>query len=175
MILAEFPSLATHNIRHPKHFSLVAAEFAGQRSFRSNSRTARILKAADDFSCTFPDATAGDMSDTARHIGGVYLASLSVSLYQAEIYGLGCDGGDGGAGNKYFDNRVRILVDRAICNLQVFILLEDETATGEAIFKWLAKTISALDPLWRAKVVGVSTDGANAMTEWSAGLASRVV
>jgi hypothetical protein len=45
----------------------------------------------------------------------------------------------------------------------VYILPEDEVATGEAKFKWLDKTISALDPLWRAKVVGVSTDWASAI------------
>jgi hypothetical protein len=54
-------------------------------------------------------------------------------------------------------------------------LPEDDVATVEAMFKWLDKTISALDPLWRSKVVGVSTDGARAMTGWSAGLASRIL
>jgi hypothetical protein len=75
-----------------------------------------------------------------------------------------CDGGDDGAGAKFFDIRDRIFVDRAICNLHVCILPEDEAATGEAMMKWLDKTISTLDPLLRAEVVRVSTDGASAMT-----------
>jgi hypothetical protein len=46
---------------------------------------------------------------------------------------------------------------------------------GRSHFKSFDKSISALEQLWRAKVVGISTDGSSAMTGWSAGLASRVV
>jgi hypothetical protein len=57
----------------------------------------------------------------------------------------------------------------------VFLTTESESATGLFMYKTLDTVMTAMDVLWKSKVVGISIDGASAMTGWSAGLASRVV
>jgi hypothetical protein len=42
------------------------------------------------------------------------------------------------------------------------------------MFNVLSGILSALDPLLTSNVVGISTDGANANTGWSCGVASRI-
>jgi hypothetical protein len=101
----------------------------------------------------------------------LYLSSLSALLQSAQGYSVAVDGTDDGNGIKFFDVRVRVLVQtESAC-----IIPESESATGSAMYEMLDKIMSSFDPLWLANIVGISTDGASAMTGWSARLASRVV
>jgi hypothetical protein len=133
------------------------------------------MKACDAISLRFPTATPSEVSDMARQIGGTYLASLSSLLRTADGHAVACDGGDDGTGIKHFDVRVRVLVDGIIANLHVCVLPETVSATGESMFEMLDSVMFALDPNWHTRVVGISMDGASAMTGWCACLSSRVV
>jgi hypothetical protein len=150
----------------------LAAQLAVPRSFRSISKTTRVLNSTAGLTCTFPAAAPGDDSDAARIIGDLYLYSLSALLQSAQGYSVAVDGGDDGNGIKFFDVRGRVLVQTEIMDLHACIIPESESATGSAVYEMLDRIMSSLDPPWLANIVGICTDGASAMTGWSAGLAS---
>jgi hypothetical protein len=162
-------------VKHPKRFECVVGMLAGPLSFRSISGAMKIMKACDAVSFPSSTATPSEVSDLARQIGGIYLVSLSSLLRAADGYAVARDGRDDGTGIKFFDVRVRVLVDGIIANLHVCVLPETVSATGESMFEMLDSFMLALDLNWRTSAVGSSTGGASDMTGWCAGLASRVV
>jgi hypothetical protein len=162
-------------VSHPRRFQFVTGMLAGPRSFRSIAETTRLIKVSEGMALGFPVATPTDVSDIARQVGGIYLASLSALLRSSNGYALACDGGEDNTSIKYFDIRVRLFVKGKSVNLHVCVLPESESATGLFMYKTLDTVMTAMDVLWKSKVIGINTDGASAMTGWSAGLASRVV
>jgi hypothetical protein len=102
------------------------------------------MKTCDAMPLRFPTATPSEVSDMARQIGGIYLASFSSVLRTADGYAVACD------------VRVRVLVDGIIANLHVCVLPETVSATGESMFEMLDSVMFALEPNWRTSVVGLA-------------------
>jgi hypothetical protein len=74
----------------------------------------------------------------------------------------------------YMDIRVRLFRNDAIVNLHLLALPMFERHSGEYIFDLFNRLLSVLDPNWRQKIVGVTTDGAANMTGSDSGAVSRI-
>jgi hypothetical protein len=138
----------------------------GPRSFRSIAATRRPVKKSKGTPLGFPVATDTDVSDTARQVGGIYLASLSAFPRSLACYALACNGGDNNSCIKYFDIRVSLFFKGKFVKLHVCARRESESATGISLYKTMDTVETAMDVLWKSKVIGSSTDGASAMTGW---------
>jgi hypothetical protein len=72
------------------------------------------------------------------------------------------------------DLRIRIPMNGNIHNFHMLAVLMFAQHSGEEMFKLLSDSLSALDPDWKMKIVGITTDGAASMTGVRKGIVSRI-
>ena len=84
--------------------------------------------------------------------------------------------GDGSThrGQSFFDMRVRFCHRGVLANLHLVAIPMFDRHTALNIFTMICKFLDAVYPLWRAKLISVSSDGENTMTGRHAGLVSRL-
>ena len=85
--------------------------------------------------------------------------------------------GDGSThrGHSFFDLCLRLYWHGRLLNLHLVALPMFDRYTAENMFNMIAKLMDALFPYWRAKLIGVSSEGENTMTGRHRGLVSRLV
>ncbi|RHY05403.1 hypothetical protein DYB36_006565 [Aphanomyces astaci] len=85
--------------------------------------------------------------------------------------------GDGSThrGQSFFDLRLRLYWHGRLLNLHLVALPMFDCHTAENMFNMIVKLLDALFPKWRAKLIGVSSDGENTMTGRHRGLVTRLV
>jgi hypothetical protein len=115
-----------------------------------------------------------ETSDMVKSLVGVYYEMLPSVLKAAWTFSIAVDGGDDGSGTSLMDVCVRVHVDGYLHNLHVAAIPMHCSHTGLYMYRIIDKVLLALDPLYRTKVVGVSTDGASSMTEALRGFVSYV-
>jgi hypothetical protein len=111
------PGVIAVTVLHPRRFQFVTGMLTGPRSFRSIAATRRPVKKSKGTPLGFPVATDTDVSDAARQVGGIYLASLSA--FSLAGYALACNGGDDNSCIKYFDIRVNLFFKGKFVKLHV--------------------------------------------------------
>jgi hypothetical protein len=72
------------------------------------------------------------------------------------------------------DLRIHIPVNGDIHNFHMLVVPMFVEHSGEEMFKQLSNSLSALDPNWKMKIVGITTDGATSMTGVRKGIVSRI-
>jgi hypothetical protein len=74
--------------------------------------------------------------------------------------------GDGNThrGQSFFDLRLHVYYRGNLVNLHLVAMLMFERHTTFNIFNMISKFMDALYSKWRAKLIGMSTDGENTMT-----------
>jgi hypothetical protein len=85
--------------------------------------------------------------------------------------------GDGSThrGQSFFNLRVRICFHGRLLNLHLVVIpIFDRHTTGN-IFNMLVKFLDTLYGKWRAKLIGMSSDGENTMTGRHTGLVTRMI
>jgi hypothetical protein len=85
--------------------------------------------------------------------------------------------GDGSThrGQSFFNLRVRICSHGRLLNLHLVVIpIFDRHTTGN-IFNMLVKFLDTLYGKWRAKLIGMSSDGENTMTGRHTGLVTRMI
>jgi hypothetical protein len=85
--------------------------------------------------------------------------------------------GDGSThrGQSFFDLRVRICFHGRLLNLHLVVIPMFDRHTADNIFNMLVKFLDALYGKWRAKLIGMSSDGENMMTGRHTGLVTRMI
>jgi len=78
-------------------------------------------------------------------------------------------------GQSFFDLRIRVCFGRKLYNLHLVAIPMFDRHTAEIIYNMLVKFLDALYPPWRAKLIGMSSDGENTMTGRHRGLVTRMV
>ena len=76
--------------------------------------------------------------------------------------------------SSYFDVRVRVYKSGTIVNIHVLAIPMFERHTGEYMFELFQKLFDELDPMWRQKLIGVTSDGARSMTGLERGVVTRI-
>jgi hypothetical protein len=77
-------------------------------------------------------------------------------------------------GRSYLDNRIRIHTDGKLYNFHLVAIPMYETHTGENMFNLVVRILDVVCPRWRMQLIGVGSDGANAMTGQFQGIVTRL-
>ena len=78
-------------------------------------------------------------------------------------------------GQSFFDLRLRLYWHGWLLNLHLVTLPMFDRHTAKNMFNMIDKLMEAFFPNWRAKLIGVSSDGGNTMTLRHRGLVTRLV
>ena len=108
-----------------------------------------------------------------RTVVSLSLQYCSELMMQAWAYSIALDGSNKGT-SAYLDVRLRIFSSQDIHNLHLLAIPMFDRHTGEYMFNITAKLFQALDPNWKDKIIGVTSDGAANMTGNQRGLATRL-
>jgi hypothetical protein len=88
---------------------------------------------------------------------------LSEMMRASWAYLVGLDASIDSFGVSMFDLRIRIPVNGDIHNFHMLTVPMFAEHSGEEMFKLLSDSLSALDPDWKMKIVGITTDDATSM------------
>jgi hypothetical protein len=88
-------------------------------------------------------------------------------------YSVGLDASTDSFGVSMLDLRIRIPVNGDIHNFHMLVV-PMFAEHSEEMFKLLSDSLSALDPDWKMKIVGITTDGVASMTRVPKGIVSRI-
>jgi hypothetical protein len=99
---------------------------------------------------------------------------LSEMMRASWVYSVGLDASTDSFGVSMLDLRIRIPVNGDIHNFHMLVVPMFVEHSGEEMFKLLSDSLSALDPDWKMKIVGITTDGAASMTGVRKGIVSRI-
>jgi len=77
-------------------------------------------------------------------------------------------------GQPFFDKRIRICYQGALLNLHLVALPSFERHTSENLYDMIVKFLDALYPMWRRKLLSMSSDGENVMTGRHSGVVTRI-
>jgi hypothetical protein len=72
------------------------------------------------------------------------------------------------------DLRICIPMNGYIHNFHMLVVPMFVEHSGEEMFKLLSNSLSMLDPDWKMKIVGITTDGAASMTGVRKGIVSQI-
>ena len=77
-------------------------------------------------------------------------------------------------GKSYFDNRIRVHINGKLHNLHLVAIPMFEQHTGENMFNLVARVLDVVCRGWRNQMIGVGSDGANAMIGHLQGVVTRI-
>ncbi len=117
-------------------------------------------------------ASENDVARIARITCALSLEMLSEMMRASWAYSVGLDASTDSFGVSMFDLRIRIPVNGDIHNFHMLAVPMFAEHSGEEMFKLLSDSLSALDPNWKMKIVGITTDGATSMTGMRKGIVS---
>jgi hypothetical protein len=75
---------------------------------------------------------------------------------------------------SYFDIRLRVYKNGDVHNIHVLALPMFERHTGDYMFQLFQRLFDTLDPSWKNKLIGVTSDGARSMTGLERGVVTRI-
>jgi hypothetical protein len=119
-------------------------------------------------------ASENDMARIARITCALSLEMLSEMMRTSWSYSVSLDASTDSFGVSMLDLRICIPVNGDIHNFHMLAVPMFVGHSGEEMFKLLSDSLSALDPDWKMKIVGITTDGAASMTGVRKGIVSRI-
>ena len=125
-------------------------------------------------------ASLGNLNDTtvanyARVVCAINLQRLAEILNDDKIWAFSlANDASTHYGMSYFDNRIHFHRDGIFYNIHALAIPMFEQHTGEKMSNLVFDFLDIVCPDWRAKLIGVSTDGASVMTGSVKGVATRI-
>jgi len=119
-------------------------------------------------------ASENDVARIAHITCALNLEILSEMMRASWAYSVGLDASTNSFSVSMFDLRIRILMNGDIHNFHMLAIPMFAEHSGKEMFKLLSNSLSALDPNWKMKIVGIITDGATSMTGVRKGIVSRI-
>jgi hypothetical protein len=117
-------------------------------------------------------ASKNDVARITRITCALSLEMLSEMMRASWAYSVGLDVSTNSFGVSMLDLRIYIPVNGDIHNFHMLVVPMFAEHSGEEMFKLLFDSLSALDPDWKMKIVGITTDGATSMTRVRKGIVS---
>jgi hypothetical protein len=99
-----------------------------------------------------------------------YLKEIFKSVW---AFAIAIDAGNN-AGTAYLDIRMRCYFKGNVQNFHILAIPMRQRHTGEYQYDLVAETMSVLAPNWRHQLIGITTDGASAMTGCIQGTVTRL-
>lgn len=141
-------------------------------SFHQTSRYYKSFKEETGMG-VLGSVTDGEVASICRIICVVNLQYLKELFKKVWAFSIALDSGNN-ASTSYLDLRMRCYFKGSIQNLHVLAIPMRERHTGEYQYDLIVSTLDVLAPNWRYQLIGVSTDGASAMTGCVQGTVSRL-
>jgi hypothetical protein len=116
-------------------------------------------------------ASENDVARITRITYALSLKMLSEIMCASWAYSVGLDVSTNSFGVSMLDFRICIPMNGDIHNFHMLSVPMFAEHSEEEMFKLLSDSLSALDPNWKMKIVGITTDGAASMT----GVGKRIV
>ncbi len=116
-------------------------------------------------------ASENDVARITRITCALSLKMLSEIMCASWAYSVGLDVSTNSFGVSMLDFRICIPMNGDIHNFHMLSVPMFAEHSEEEMFKLLSDSLSALDPNWKMKIVGITTDGAASMT----GVGKRIV
>ena len=116
----------------------------------------------------------GQASFLAKVTCAKSLDIISAALRKVWTFAVALDAATDRFGKSLLDVRVCVPFQGDVHNIHVLAIPLCEEHTGQYMFEVLSRLLSALQPSWQDKIVGVTTDGARAMTGVRRGVATRL-
>jgi hypothetical protein len=155
-----------------RRFRMVLGFIAGGASFRSASRFVGVAREI---------CKAGYLTGCSEGVCATYARIICACSYQAmfEIlrdcwgYSIALDVGHA-QGTSYLDLRVRLCTKHGkLANVHVIAIPLLLNKTAETQFNLCSKVLDVIDPMWRSKLIAISTDGERTMTGHRSGVQTR--
>jgi len=108
-----------------------------------------------------------------RIVLGTSLQRIKDMLGKSWCYSVAFDGATY-IHTSYLDIRVRVFRDDDVQNIHVIALPMFDRHTGEYMHELFEKLFDILDPRWKTKLVGITTDGAANMTGRHKGAVTKI-
>mmetsp|Transcript_11331 Transcript_11331/g.22934 ORF Transcript_11331/g.22934 Transcript_11331/m.22934 type:complete len:395 (+) Transcript_11331:531-1715(+) len=162
----------TTTITNTKRFELVVAYISVGSSFRQVACLFQVTK--DNLKLGYLGSIhQADVISYARILVAFSLQGIKDLLSRTWCYSVAFDGSTH-QHTSYLDIRARVYHDRKIKNIHVIALPMFARHTGEYMYNLFRELFDILDPLWKQKLVGVTTDGARSMTGTHRGAVTRI-
>jgi hypothetical protein len=142
-------------------------------SFRQASKIYQTVKEETRMGC-LGTASNGEVAQKCRIICAINLQYMKEMFENVWAFAIGLDAGNN-AGSSYVDVQVRCYFKGYIQNFHMLATPMRERHTGEYQFDLVVKILKVLAPNWNYQLIGISTDGASAMTGASQGTCTRIV
>jgi hypothetical protein len=117
-------------------------------------------------------ASENDVARIARITCALSLEMLSEMMRASWAYSVGLDASTNSFGVSMLDLRISIPVNGNVHNFHMLAVPMFAEHSEEEMFKLLSDSLLALDPDWKMKIVGITTDGATSMTGVRKGIVS---
>lgn len=149
-------------ISNPRLFHLVRHFVSRGSSFRM---AAGLINDVNQVvrDCPVGMIDEGKVSRYVRFICAWSLSSISNALRSVWTYSIGVDSSMVHE-TTYFDFRVRLVAKGRLFNLHISAMPLFHGKTADALVAAISKLFDVLDPNWKEKLIGISTDGEPTMT-----------
>ena len=161
-------------IKNSMQFHLVVDYVGAGLSFRQVANVINATKKRTNLSAI------GSLSDTevanyARVVCAINLQAISTILNNDMVWAFSlANDASTHFGKSYFDNRIRFHLNGVLYNVHAIAIPMFDRHTGENMFNLVSTFLDVVCSDWRAKLIGVSSDGATVMTGHLQGVVTRL-
>ncbi len=141
-------------------------------SFRQASRLYQSVK-EDTGMGVMGSISDVEVAQHCRTVCAINLQYLKEIFKDIWAFAIAIDAGNN-AGTAYLDLRMRCFFKGALQNFHVLAIPMRERHTGEYQYDLVVETMDVLAPNWRHQLIGITTDGASAMTGCVQGTCTRL-
>ncbi|MEL7520150.1 MAG: hypothetical protein AAGJ80_00800 [Cyanobacteria bacterium J06553_1] len=141
-------------------------------SFQQASKLYRSFKEETGMG-VLGNITDTEVAQLCRIVCAVNLQTIKELCKKIWAFSIGLDDGNND-GTAYLDVRMRFYLQGDLHNFHLIAIPMRERHTGEYKFDLVVKLLDVIAPRWRQQLIGVSSDGASAMTGCARGVVSRL-
>jgi hypothetical protein len=114
-----------------------------------------------------------DVAHHCRMVCAINLQYMKELFRSIWAFAIAIDAGNN-AGTAYLDLRMRCFFQGGLHNFHILAIPMRERHTGEYQYDLVVEALNVLAPNWRHQLIGVTTDGASAMTGCAQGTCTRL-
>jgi hypothetical protein len=162
----------TVTMKNFRQFKLAIKYIALGCSFRQAARIFQVTKEETNLGY-LGHLTQRKLIDYVRILVAISLQNIKDVLSKMWCYSVAFDGSTY-QHTSYLDIRMRMYYDGDIKNIHVLALPMFERHTGDYMYNLFSDLYEILDPRWKQKLIGVTTDGAANMTGCHRGCVTRI-
>ena len=162
----------TVTIKNMKQFSLAIKYISLGSSFRLTTRIFQVTKEETNIGY-LGSISVLKVINYVRILLAISLQTMKDLLTKSWCYSAAFDGSTY-QHTSYLDIRVRIYFNGDIKNIHVIALPMFDRHTGDYMYELFENLFNVLDPSWKTKLIGVTTDGAANMTGRHRGVVTKI-